>query len=110
MKTFIVFFLLSSMALAREPQPEELVDYSNVPIETATITWIRVDNVTQACNNKRMSRGKPPYGNNVLGCSFWDDVGGEHQCIIITGKLTSYMTIAHENLHCHMGNFHQHED
>lgn len=111
MKSFILFFLLTSSVFAHnDPEPEELRDYSDAMVGRAVVEWIRADNVQKACDAKRVSRGKKPYGMKVLGCSFWDVEDNISMCTIITGRKTSMMTIAHEFMHCYLGDYHVGKD
>lgn len=70
--------------------------------QTQRIRWIAVDDVNATCNMENIRRTGKPIGYNVQGCQFMEN----HECIIITPKITTIHNLGHEALHCFVGNYH----
>jgi hypothetical protein len=103
-KALLALLLVSGSAFAvTGDDPYEQFDASRSLTNQTTINWVRVDNVTAACDAENKRLGYPGYGQRLLACSFRTN----DTCKIITGKTTTMWSIGHEVRHCFQGSWHK---
>jgi len=102
-KILLALALISTVAHADwYIDPTKEFDASTLMTEQSNITWKRVDNIKQACNDLAKSKGSKISFRDPNACAWYTKT----QCIIITGKKTTIEFLGHEIRHCFQGEWH----
>jgi hypothetical protein len=87
-------------------EPFKMFDATKRVVDKSTITWVKVNDVDKACNAESHRRGNGGFKVSMYACSFWDQVGNQTVCTIITGNQTNLAEVGHEVRHCFQGSWH----